>query len=299
MIRSMTGYGEAEAEAGDGRIRVEIRSVNHRHFRASLRMPDTFSRWEAEVRERLRGSMARGHVSCTVRLSVEDDALEAGTTRVRLDGDRVRAYLALYRELADSYGVPGTPDLAVLARQSDIFVREEPDSVLPTVDQTGFLAVVGAAAEQTVRMREREGVRLREDLEGRLARIAEALRAIRERAPVRLRSERDRLREAVRKLTDDVEVDEDRLSREVAYLAERWDINEELVRFDSHLSLFAEDLGRNAAEPVGKRLAFLVQEMHREGNTIGSKANDAEITHRVVDIKDEVERLREQVENVE
>jgi uncharacterized protein (TIGR00255 family) len=126
-----------------------------------------------------------------------------------------------------------------------------------------------------------------------------ALAAVRERAPERLVAERDRLRAAVRELAGGVAVDEARLAQEIAYLAERWDVNEELVRFASHVSLFRELLAADAAEPVGKRLSFLVQEIHREANTIGSKANDALIAHRVVAIKEEIERLREQVENVE
>ena len=129
--------------------------------------------------------------------------------------------------------------------------------------------------------------------------MSDALDKIEERAPQRLISERDRLREAVKELAEQTEVDEDRLAREIAYLAEKWDINEELVRFRSHIELFREALTGDASEPVGKRLGFLIQEMHREANTIGSKANDAEISQASVALKQEVERVREQVENVE
>jgi uncharacterized protein (TIGR00255 family) len=159
--------------------------------------------------------------------------------------------------------------------------------------------VVEEAARRNVAMREDEGRRLHDDLEGRLRAIDAALDEITRLAPERLASERDRLREAIRELAAGVAVNEDRLAQEVAYLAERWDVNEELVRFRSHNELFRELLAADAAEPVGKRLSFLVQEMHREANTIGSKANHAGIAHRVVAIKEEVERLREQVENVE
>jgi uncharacterized protein (TIGR00255 family) len=148
-------------------------------------------------------------------------------------------------------------------------------------------------------MREDEGRRLAADLDGRISAIEAALDAIAELAPSRLSAERDRLREAVGELAGGVAVSEDRLAQEIAYLAERWDINEELVRFRSHNELFRELMAANPEEPVGKRLSFLVQEMHREANTIGSKANHAGIAHRVVAIKEEVERLREQVENVE
>ncbi|HET6762166.1 MAG TPA: DUF1732 domain-containing protein, partial [Longimicrobiaceae bacterium] len=148
-------------------------------------------------------------------------------------------------------------------------------------------------------MREDEGKRLQADLLGRLEAIDRALAAISEMAPARLVAERDRLRAAVQELAGGVGVSEDRLAQEIAHLAERWDVNEELVRFRSHNELFRELLEADSAEPVGKRLSFLVQEMHREANTIGSKANHAGIAHQVVAIKEEVERLREQVENVE
>jgi uncharacterized protein (TIGR00255 family) len=148
-------------------------------------------------------------------------------------------------------------------------------------------------------MREGEGRRLHDDLEGRISAIEASLAEIERMAPERLIAERDRLREAVRELAGGVAVDEQRLAQEVAYLAERWDVNEELVRFRAHNAAFRELLDADSAEAVGKRLGFLVQEMHREANTIGSKANHAGIAHRVVSVKDEVERLREQVENVE
>lgn len=297
MIRSMTGYGDAERTVPAGRLSVEVRTVNHRHLHTTFRLPAALSRWENDMREWLRGSMSRGHASCTVRVEREGEGAAPGG--IRVDQERVAAYLAAFRELADRFGIPGAPDLQLLMRFNDVLVRdageEEPVEVAPE----DLRAVVEEAARRNVRMREDEGRRLEADLEGRLAAMEGALAAVRERAPERLVAERDRLRAAIRELAAGVGVDEDRLAQEVAYLAERWDVNEELVRFDSHIALFRELMAADAAEPVGKRLSFLVQEMHREANTIGSKANDALIAHRVVAIKDEVERLREQVENVE
>jgi len=160
-------------------------------------------------------------------------------------------------------------------------------------------ALIEEATAANVRMREGEGRRLHDDLEGRIAAIEASLGEVARLAPERLVAERDRLREAVRELAGGVAVDEQRLAQELVYIAERLDINEELVRFRAHNAAFRELLDADSAEPVGKRLGFLVQEMHREANTIGSKANHAGIAHRVVAIKEEVERLREQVENVE
>ncbi len=156
-----------------------------------------------------------------------------------------------------------------------------------------------AAATEVVLLREAEGARLQRDLEERLQVIEESLVRVEEHAPERLVAERDRLRAAVAELVETHSLDEDRLAREIAYLAEKWDLNEEVVRFRSHLELFSETLQADASEPVGKRLGFLIQEMNREANTIGSKANDAKIAQTAVALKEDVERLREQVENVE
>ncbi|HYJ80201.1 MAG TPA: YicC/YloC family endoribonuclease [Longimicrobiaceae bacterium] len=296
MIRSMTGYGEAERATPAGTLQVEVRTVNHRHFNANLRVPSSLSRWEAEIREWLRGAFARGHVNCSVRLEPP-----AGVPRgLRIDEDRAGAYVTLLRDYAARSGLPGEVDVRTLARFPDIFLRHEgAGEEAVEVPPEELRAAVDEAARRAVAMREDEGRRLHADLEGRLAAIEAALAEIERLAPGRLLAERDRLREAVRELAGGMAVSEDRLAQEIAYLAERWDVNEELVRFRSHLELFRELLAADASEAVGKRLGFLVQEMHREANTTGSKANHAAIAHRVVAVKEEVERLREQVENVE
>ena len=292
----MTGFGDAERQTAAGVLRVELRTVNHRHLNANFRLPAALMRWEGDMREWLRAHFQRGHINCSVRLEAP-----AGSPRgLRLDPERVQAYLALFHELRERYGVVGDPDLGLITRFSDVFVRDEAvEEEAAEVAGEDLRAAVDEAARRCVVMREDEGRRLHDDLEGRIRAIDLALEAVEHRAPERLVVERDRLRRAIQELAAGVAVDPDRLAQEVAYLAERWDVNEELVRFRSHNSLFRELLDADSAEPVGKRLSFLVQEMHREANTIGSKANDAAVAHRVVAIKEEVERLREQVENVE
>ena len=297
MIRSMTGFGEGEGVTPAGRLRVELRTVNHRYLNVNTRLPTALSRWEADIREWLRKYFVRGHVNCTVRL--DRDSSPAAALGVRIDPDRVAGYLALFAQLRDQFGVAGEPDVSLISRFGDIFVRDEPDAESTEVSADAFRAAIESAAQATLVMRGEEGRRLQVDLEGRLAAIERALAEIGELAPERLRSERDRLRAAVKELAGGINVDEDRIAQEIAFLAERWDINEELVRFTAHIDLFRQLLDASPDEGVGKRLAFLVQEMHREANTIGSKANNAAIAHRVVAIKEEVERLREQVENVE
>jgi uncharacterized protein (TIGR00255 family) len=297
MIRSMTGFGAADRSTRAGRLQVELRTVNHRYLNVNARMPAALARFEPELREWLRGWFSRGHVNCTLRL--EFDAEAPAPLGLRVDEGRVAAYLAAFRDLGERFGIPGTPDLALLTRFGDLFVRAAEDAGESVVTAEDLQAAVAEAASQAIGMREDEGRRLAADLDQRLSTIEAALEVILARAPGRLLAERDRLRDAVRELTGGVAVDEARLAQEIAYLAERLDINEEIVRFRSHIELFRELLAADADEAVGKRLGFLVQEMHREANTIGSKANDAVISHRVIAIKEEVERLREQVENVE
>jgi uncharacterized protein (TIGR00255 family) len=297
MIRSMTGFGEASGPTAAGTLRVELRTVNHRYLNVNTRLPTSLSRWEPEIREWLRASFVRGHVNCTARWEAE------GTTGVglayRLDEAKVLSYLQIFRQLTDRFGVRGTPDLALLAQYNDIIVRADEGEVATELQPDELRAIVEGAARQVIEMRDAEGHRLAVDLRERLAAIEVALAEIEKTAPERLVAERRRLADAVAELTAGIRLDEGRLAQEIALLAERWDVNEELVRFRSHNELFAELLDTSAADPVGKRLAFLVQEMHREANTIGSKANNAAIAHLVVTIKDELERLREQVENVE
>jgi uncharacterized protein (TIGR00255 family) len=297
MIRSMTGFGAAERSTPAGRLQVELRTVNHRYLNVNVRIPQLLSRFEPELREWLRAWFNRGHVNCTVRLETEDGP--GALAGFRVDEQRVTAYLAAFRDLGERFGVPGTPDLALLTRFSDLFVRSGADAEDLAITADDLRATLEEAAWQTTLMREDEGRRLAADLDERLTTIEHSLGVVAARAPERLLAERDRLRAAVRELTGGIAVDEMRLAQEIAYLAERLDLNEELVRFRSHLQLFRELLAAPASEAVGKRLGFLVQEMHREANTIGSKANDAVISHRVIALKEEVERLREQVENVE
>jgi len=295
MIRSMTGFGQAEADTPAGRLRAEVKTVNHRYFVASVRMPPALDRYELQVREWLRAILPRGHVSLTLRLERPDAEGEGPV--LELDEARARQYVRVLQTLKERLQLPGEVDIALVSRFNDLIVPQDSEAAEIPVD--ALQAVTEAAARACLAMREEEGRRLRADLEERLDAIGAALERVVERAPARLIAERDRLRRAIAELAEDVAVDEERLAREVAYLAERWDISEETVRLRSHMELFRQLLEDPGGEPVGKRLGFLVQEMHREANTIGSKANDAAIEHEVVTIKNEIERLREQIENVE
>jgi uncharacterized protein (TIGR00255 family) len=295
MIRSMTGFGEAAEHTPAGRLRAEIRTVNHRYFNPSIRLGRGLDRFEPQVREWLRAFLSRGHIHFTLRLHRDGDTEAAGSLRV--DHGRARQYVDALEELRGEFGLAGAVDLALLARFSDVLSWEEDEDV--PVEAEIVRAVTEAAAAATVRMRDEEGRRLAADLEERLVGIEAALETVLERAPERLKLERDRMRRVVAELTEGVSVDEDRVAREIAMIAERWDVSEEIVRLRSHIELFRETVSADAGEPVGKRLGFLIQEMNREVNTIGAKANDAPMEHAVIARKEEIERLREQVENVE
>lgn len=295
MIRSMTGYGEAQRDTPAGRVRIEIKTVNHRFFNASIKTPPGFDRFERVIGEALKRHLARGHVHAHLSIDRSSTGDAAGPV---VDIDRAKGYLRALEAVKDELVITGEPDLRMLAGFGDIFRAPDVDRA-EGVEAEMLVAIAEEAALECRAMREDEGRRTEIDLRERLDVIELELAAVAARAPERLVEHRDRLRESVRQLAEQVDVDEDRLAREVAYLAERWDINEEIVRFRSHIDLFREALSADGGEPVGKRLGFLVQEMHREANTVASKANDSELAQSAVAIKEQVERLREQVENVE
>lgn len=290
----MTGYGAAESALGGGRaLRVEIRTVNHRRLSPSLRLPAAWESLESVAADRIRAAIKRGSVSLAARAFGGPGADEGP----RLDGERVARAVELLRRTCADLGVDDRLDAGVLARLPGAW-RTGPDAPkLPAADE--FAACVDEALEQVSAMRSAEGRRLEDALRRSLASVAGTVDRIERRAPARLVRQRDRLRERVGALAEDVEVDEDRLAREVAYLATRWDVAEEVVRLRSHVELFEETLDSEADRPAGKRLEFLAQEMGREANTIGAKANDADMAEAVVTIKEELERVREQAENVE
>lgn len=291
MIRSMTGFGQADGPVGTARVSVEVRTVNHRFFSPSIKLPGAFARWEAEVREAMRVRVSRGHVTLTAR----SERTASGVAGI--DEARVSQVVEQLRAIQHRFGLDGGVDLATVLRMPDVIStpREE--------DETGTLAelvaVVDRAMESLGKARAEEGARLAVVLLQRLDLLSASLDRIAERAPARLIAHRDRLRAAVRDLADGLAIDEQRMAQEIAILADRLDVSEEMDRFRSHITAFRAALAETGGEPVGKRLGFLLQEMVREANTTGSKGADAVILHEVVSVKEELERIREQVENLE
>lgn len=295
MIRSMTGFGSAEGDVGGSRVSVEVRTVNHRFFNPSVKLPSAFSRWEAEVRESLRKHIARGHVTISAHIE------RAETVGAVIDEVKFAAHAAALRALRDRHGLEGEIDVATVLRMPDVIRTSAPENADETAMGSAeeLVAIVEAAAAELTKMREAEGGRMAAVLLDRMALIEESLGRIAARAPERVIAQRDRLRENVKVLADGVAVDEQRLAQEIAILADRLDVGEEIDRFRAHVAAFRDVLSPKDREPVGKRLGFILQEMLREANTTGSKANDTQIQRDVLLVKEELERIREQVENVE
>jgi uncharacterized protein (TIGR00255 family) len=291
MPRSMTGFGSAEGSVSGGRLQVELRSVNHRHFNLQLKVPADLMSLEVEVRERLRTRVARGHVTVAARWTEVPQRPGA----LQLNLDRARELVDAVRRLQRELGLTGDVDAGWLVRQPDV-LGAEPGAEAP-LDAAEVLGIVERAADALLAMRDTEGAALVRELNGHLAGIEVELTRVEARAPERLVAERDRLRTAVAALLDGGRLDESRLAQEIALLAERVDIAEEIARLKTHLVAARAALGRSDA--VGRELGFLGQEMLREINTIGSKANDAVITQAVILMKGELEKFREQVENLE
>ena len=286
----MTGFGTAEGVVGATRVSIEMRSVNHRFFNPSIKLPSSLARWETEVRETLRKSVTRGHVTVTARTE------RAQAADNIIDEAKFSSYVERLRELKQRHGLDGPIDIATVLRLPDVISGSAPEE-----DGTPaqLVEIVERAAAEMAASREAEGRRLAGFLLDRLSLIEQAVSRIGERAPARLMEHREHLKTTVAELAGGIQVDEQRLAQEIAFIAERLDVGEELDRFQSHLAAFREAIGGNGTEGVGKRLGFLLQELLREANTTGSKANDATMVRDVVAIKEELERLREQVENLE
>jgi uncharacterized protein (TIGR00255 family) len=290
-MRSMTGFGLGEVPLGSGKLGVEIRGVNHRFLDVRVRVPRELGDMATFLEQIARERLTRGRYEVAMR--VDGTTLTAPS----LDRDRARAAFRALCELRDELAPESDVPLSLLAAVPDLFVssaEREPDRIRSAARSAFDAAVLGLDV-----MREREGGSLRDDLAKRIQHVRLLAREIEGRAPVVLEAHRQRLKERADRLRagNDVEVDGARLEQEIAIFAERCDVTEELTRLESHCDQFMGLLG--SQESTGRRLDFLLQEMAREANTVGAKSLDARVAHGVVDVKAEIERMREQVQNVE
>lgn len=292
----MTGFGRASS-SGEVRCWAEIRSVNHRYLDLSVRLPQGLAGLEPAVRERVAARLNRGRVEVTVGLRYEasGDGATGDEVRVRVDRTLLRAYRQAAADAAAEWG-GAMVSLDLVLQQPGVLSVEE---AVPDLDRlwAGLQPVLDEALDRLVAMRRREGERLGHDLHRRLGQVAGLVGRIKEQAPRMVENYRTRLADRVESLLRRGELDPGRLEAEVVLFAERVDIAEELVRMESHLSEFDRTLAGGG--PVGRRLDFLLQELLRETNTVGSKAQDGQIAAWVVDVKTELERMREQVQNLE
>ncbi|HXV86973.1 MAG TPA: YicC/YloC family endoribonuclease [Gemmatimonadales bacterium] len=291
MPRSMTGFGTADVSVAGGLLQVELRSVNHRHLNLHFKLPADLQRLESDLRDRIRDRVERGHVTVAARWLAEP--VREGAAR--LDLGRAREYARLATELKSALALPGEVDLAWVARLPGVL--QDGDTGRADVAAGEVLTALDAALAAMVSTRTIEGAALGAELERQVDVIERELAQVEQRAPARLAGERDRLQRAVAELLNGARLDEARLAQEIALHADRLDFREEIVRLRTHLAAARAALAATAA--CGRRLGFLGQEMLREINTIGSKANDAAIAHAVISMKEAVERFREQVENLE
>jgi len=294
MIRSMTGFGRGHASTEDATATVEIQSTNKRHLDIFVHLPDPLPEAESDVRQRIQAAFERGQfdVNVSAELKGSDDL------PVDVDADMAIHHKRRLEQLSAAAQIEEPIRLDHLLEFEDIFAGEEERQAAKI--QRAWPVVTEAldvAIEDLQEMRGEEGEALREDLEHRTRTIDEHLDAIEERAPTRVEERQEQLRERLRDLLDDEHLDPDRLETEIALLADKLDVTEECVRLHSHLKMFREAL--DADEPSGRKLKFITQEIHREANTIGAKADDETISRRAVEMKEEIEKIKEQIRNVE
>ncbi|HAH78994.1 MAG TPA: YicC family protein [Ruminococcaceae bacterium] len=292
MIRSMTGFGRAEKNIGGRTILVEVKSVNHRFLDCGVRVPRGYEFLEEKLKARVQRDVSRGKVDVLVLI----DAPEDEAARVEINRPLAAGYLAALRELQRQYGLKDDVTAGLLARFPDVLtaVREPEDR---DAVWSGVSEVMNGAMASFLAMREAEGTRLKEDLSARGGTILRLVGEIEKRSPRTVEEYRQKLKERLDVLLNGAAVDEQRIVTEAAIFAERVSVTEEVVRLRSHVAQFDGMLEKGG--PAGRRLDFLVQEMNREANTIGSKCADAEIAHKVVDLKSEIEKIREQIQNIE
>ncbi len=292
MIRSMTGFGHAGFEAGGLAFEVELRCLNHRYLDLRIRLPRALAYLEPEVRGRLQQRFRRGRVELSVQVRGGGGSLAA----LRVDLGTAEGYVRAAAELRERYGLSGELGVAELLALEGVARFEEPE--LGAEAATALLGAVETAARDAEAMRRREGEALGRDIRSRLERVEALARELSGRGEEVVRAWRERIRRRAEELAREAgPIDEGRLQQEIVAAADRLDIAEETARIASHAAQFREILAADGA--VGRKLDFLLQELGREANTIGSKLADAEAAHRVVELKSEIERIREQVQNLE
>ena len=292
MVMSMTGFGRAELSVGTRDIIVEIKSVNHRYYEFSCRTGRGYSFLEDKLKKYVGERVSRGKVDMYVSVTENDDT----SVEVELNHPLASGYIKAMRTLAEEYQITDDISVSGLSRFGDIFQIHRP----PTDEEAVFNDVkvaVDAAMEHFISMRAAEGEKLRDDILSRADTILAIVGEIEERSPVTVKEYRDRLYQKLSEVLENNNIDEQRILTEAAIFADKVAVDEETVRLRSHFAQMKSFF--DSGVPIGRKLDFIVQEMNREANTIGSKVTDSALAHKVVDIKAEIEKIREQVQNIE
>ena len=292
MVRSMTGYGRGEAVLHGRSITVEVRSVNNRYLDCTVKMPRLYIFAEDAIKARVQASISRGKVDVFVSI----DSSGADGVSVMLNRPVADGYHAALCQLRDAYGLRDDLSVSLLSRFPDVFLVEKAQDNVEEV-AADLCAVLDLALADFTAMRQREGARLREDILSRAETISQLTAYVEEQSPRTVAEYRARLEGKMREVLQNTQIDEGRLLTEAAIFADKVAVDEETVRLRSHLDQLSAMLGQGGA--VGRKLDFLIQEFNREANTIGSKCNDIETSRRVIDIKAEIEKMREQIQNLE
>lgn len=292
MIRSMTGYGKGESTDGNISVSVELKSVNHRFFELNAKIPRGYLYVDDMLKSVVSEKVARGKVDAFVNISLGDSE----KIDISVRHSFVKAYIDALNEIADTYGVKNDITLSDIAEQSDSFVINEETPNAEVIKQL-VKESAGAALDTFLKMRETEGEKLYSDVKSRLGSMKEMVAFVEQKSPETVAAYRERLKQKMTELLDKATYDEQRLITETAIFADKIAVDEETVRLKSHISQFEKML--ESDQPIGRKLDFIIQEMNRETNTIGSKSQNTDIAYTVVNLKSEIEKIREQIQNIE
>jgi uncharacterized protein (TIGR00255 family) len=292
MIKSMTGFGRAEVTENNRKFTVELKSVNHRYLEMSVKMPKALGFFESSVRQELKNYISRGKVDVFVTY----ENMGETNSKVRYNRELAKEYLDYLKEMAEDFGLENDVRVSTLSRYPDVFEMEEGETDEEEL-WAGLKKAVDEAAEMFVQSRIREGENLKADLIGKLDGMLEIVDFVEERSPQIVTEYREKIEKRVREILGDTSVDEGRLLTEVTVFADKICVDEEIVRLRSHIDAMKKEL--NAGGSIGRKLDFLAQEMNREANTTLSKTTDLEISNRGIELKTEIEKVREQIQNVE
>ena len=292
MIKSMTGYGSAQGTSGKIEISIELRSVNNRFLDCNIRMPRVYTAFEEPMKAIVQKHITRGKVDIFVTI----DSSNADDFTISINEALADAYMEAFKNLAYKYEIENDVTTVTLSRLQDVLKVEKAEADTDKLC-SDICAVLGEALDNFDNMRVAEGERLYSDITARIREIERLTALAEERSPKTVSEYRARLEQKMREVLENTEIDENRILTEAAIFADRVTINEETVRLRSHVAQLKDIL--NSQEPVGRKVDFLVQELNREANTIGSKGNDTEMSRIVVDLKAEIEKIREQIQNIE